>query len=69
MVGRERFFRSEGLDLPRYGDHIHPTAEGGRTWMDLVARWVTDESAVPILLETPARPGPPPDLVVFQQTH
>jgi lysophospholipase L1-like esterase len=69
VVGADHFFRSAGLELPRYGDHIHPTAEGGRTWMDLVARWLADESAVPILLDAPSRPGPPPDLVIFQQAH
>jgi hypothetical protein len=67
VVGRERFFRSEGMDLPRYEDHIHPTAEGGRTWMDAVAHWISDESGAPIALATPSKPGPPPPTQIFQQ--
>jgi hypothetical protein len=69
IVGRDHFFRSEGLDLPRYEDHIHPNAEGGRTWMDAVARWIADESSVPILMATPTVKGPIPEPVIFKQSR
>jgi hypothetical protein len=35
--------------------------------MDAVAHWIADDSATPILMTTPTKKGPPPDLLVFQQ--
>lgn len=34
------FFCSDGLDLPRGADHIHPTPAGGITWTDSIMRWM-----------------------------
>lgn len=46
------FFRTEGMELPRRNDHIHPTQEGGNIWTDSIMRWIPN-SAHPILAEYP----------------
>lgn len=46
------FFRSEGLDLPRGADHIHPTPKGGIIWTDSIMRWI-GSTPHPILAERP----------------
>lgn len=46
------FFRSEGIELARKRDKIHPTREASAIWFDSVARWMP-KSAHPIRLETP----------------
>lgn len=34
------YFDSNGLDLPRGADHIHPTPKGGIIWTDSIMRWM-----------------------------
>lgn len=34
------YFDSNGLDLPRGKDHIHPTPKGGIAWTDSIMRWM-----------------------------
>lgn len=46
------FFRSEGIDLPRGKDKIHPTPKGGVIWTDTIMRWIA-KSAHPIKAEVP----------------
>jgi len=67
IVGKDRFFRSSGLELARYEDNFHPTEEAGRTWMDAVAGWIVTSSATPIALDFPTKQGPPPDRQIFGQ--
>lgn len=47
------FFLSEGIELARKRDKIHPTREASALWFDSVARWIP-KSAHPIRLETPS---------------
>lgn len=37
---RGTYFDSNGLDLPRGKDHIHPTPSGGITWTDSIMSWM-----------------------------
>lgn len=46
------YFRTEGMDLPRGEDHIHPTPRGGVIWTDSIMRWIST-SRHPILNEVP----------------
>lgn len=65
-VGRERYFRSSDLTFERKKDHIHPTLASSERWMDAVARWIVDESGVPIRLAVPTKTGAPrPSARVF----
>lgn len=34
------FFRTEGLELPRSKDNVHPTPRGGVIWTDSIMRWM-----------------------------
>lgn len=52
---RGTYFDSNGLDLPRGKDHIHPTPNGGVTWTDSIMRWMA-RTPHPIPAEPPA-PG------------
>lgn len=47
------FFRSEGIELARKSDKIHPTRDAAAVWFDSIARWMP-KSAHPIRLETPS---------------
>lgn len=46
------FFRSEGIELERSKDHIHPTPKAGGIWTDSIMRWMKT-SAHPIPAELP----------------
>lgn len=52
---RGTFFDSNGLDLPRGADRIHPTPRGGIIWTDSIMRWIAG-TPHPILAEAPS-PG------------
>lgn len=47
------FFRSDGLELERRRDRIHPTQKAAAYQVDSLARWIR-HSAHPILMDTPA---------------
>lgn len=47
------FFRTDGMELKRKRDHIHPTREASALWVDSIARWMP-KSAHPILMDTPS---------------
>lgn len=47
------FFRSDGLELERRGDKIHPTVKAAAYQVDELARWIKT-SAHPIRMELPA---------------
>ncbi len=55
LVGSGRFFRSAELEFERKKDGIHPTLRSSQRWMDAVARFVVEQSSVPIRFETPAK--------------
>ncbi len=46
------FFRSEGINLDRKKDKIHPTRRASAEWIDSLMRWMP-KSAHPILAEIP----------------
>lgn len=46
------FFRTDGMQLKRKADHIHPTREASAMWVDSIMRWIPN-SAHPYLVETP----------------
>lgn len=45
-------FRTEGVEIPRGPDHIHPTRKGADVWADTIMRWIR-KSPHPILTEVP----------------
>ena len=45
-------FRAENIEIPRGGDHIHPTKRGADIWADTLMRWIT-YSKHPIMAEHP----------------
>lgn len=45
-------FRTEGIEIPRGGDKIHPTMRGAEIWADTLMRWIS-HSKHPILTEKP----------------
>lgn len=47
------FFKSEGIQLARKKDKIHPTREASAIWVDSIMRWMP-KSSHPILAEVPA---------------
>lgn len=47
------FFLSEGIELDRKRDHIHPTRKASVVWMDSIMRWIP-ASAHPIVMDLPA---------------
>ena len=54
------FFKTDGMELERRGDHIHPTQPAANIWVDSIMRWLP-KSSHPILAEFPAdslRPHP-----------
>lgn len=40
-IGKERFFPTEGFEIPRGGDHIHPTQKGADIWADSLMNWIS----------------------------
>jgi len=66
VIGSERFFRSAELELARKRDGIHPDREASARWMDLIAQWIENHSAHPILLQRPAVKAPRPQARVFE---
>lgn len=46
------FFLTNGMELPRRKDNIHPTREGGAMWFDSIVRWMP-KSAHPIRMKVP----------------
>lgn len=46
------FFRTEGMDLKRGPDHIHPVQSAADIWVDSIMRWMPS-TAHPILSEFP----------------
>lgn len=61
------FFLSNGMDFNRAKDGAHPTRSSAVLWMDSVIRWMPNNSAHPILLNTPVeRLGRPQKVVVLQ---
>ena len=59
-LGKDRFFRSEHLELPRKHDGIHPNAEGGRIWMNAVASWLSTESRFETQMNPPSHTAAAP---------
>jgi hypothetical protein len=59
-LGKDRFFRSEHLELTRKKDGIHPDAAGGRVWTDAIATWLGHESRFAITLQPPSKPAAAP---------
>lgn len=33
-------FKTEGIEIPRGGDHIHPTRRGADIWADTIMKWI-----------------------------
>jgi hypothetical protein len=65
-VGSERYFRSLDLTFERNRDGVHPTMASAKRWMDAVADWTVNRSAVPIRLDLPQKTGTPrPNVRVF----
>lgn len=50
---KNAFFSSEGIELRRKSDHIHPTRSASVIWTDSLMRWLP-KSHHPILMETPS---------------
>ena len=47
------FFRTEGMELDRKGDHIHPTRAAAALWMDSIMSWQSKRSSHPFLATRP----------------
>lgn len=47
------FFRTDGMELARKKDHIHPTRQASALWVDSIARWMPSSSH-PILMDVPS---------------
>ena len=47
------FFRTDGMELARKKDHIHPTRAASALWVDSIMRWMP-KSAHPILADFPS---------------
>lgn len=69
VVGKKSFFRTDGMQLARKKDKIHPTREASALWIDSVMRWLPS-SAHPFVAEMPSdsigksNPG-----IVFLKAH
>ncbi len=50
---RGSFFRTQGMELKRKADKIHPTRSASALWIDSVMRWMP-KSSHPILAELPS---------------
>ena len=65
-VGPGRYFRSLDLSFERNRDGVHPTLASAKRWLDAVADWTVNRSAVPIRLDSPQKTGTPrPSVRVF----
>lgn len=53
MLTDKHYFRSDGLELQRGKDNIHPVQSGSNKWMDAVMAWIP-RSAHPFKAEFPA---------------
>lgn len=53
MLSDRYYFRSDGLELERGKDNIHPVQSGSNKWMDAVMEWIP-RSAHPFLAERPS---------------
>lgn len=53
VIGKDRFFPSKVLKIPRAGDKIHPTFQGYTFWTDAIADWVMQEARHKIVLQKP----------------
>ena len=53
LCGPGRFFKSEGIELKRKSDNIHPTRKATIIWVDSLMRWM-ENSAHPILTHVPS---------------
>lgn len=58
VLGKDRFFRSAELELPRKKDGIHPDAEGGRLWTTAFVAWLGQDSRYSIEMNAPTREAP-----------
>lgn len=58
VVGKDRFFLSAELELPRKKDGIHPDAEGGRLWATAFVDWLAQDSRYAIPMNPPTRRAP-----------
>lgn len=47
------FFRTDGMELDRKKDHIHPTRTASALWVDSIMRWLPGSSH-PILMDLPS---------------
>lgn len=66
LLGDGRFFRSAEMRFERKKDGIHPTLAASEHWMDAVARFIVEKSAVSIRLAPPVTTGRPrPRVRVF----
>lgn len=69
VVGKKSFFRTDGMQLARKRDKIHPTREASAIWIDSIMRWLPS-SAHPFVAEIPSdsigksNPG-----IVFLKAH
>lgn len=52
VLPRGTYFRTEGMELDRGPDHVHPTRRAGALWADSVMRWIV-KSPHPIRAEIP----------------
>lgn len=51
-INPEKVFHTVGIEIPRGGDHIHPTRKGADVWADTLMRWIAN-SPHPILNQKP----------------
>lgn len=58
VVGRDRFFLSEGLELSRKKDGIHPDTAGGHVWVSAFVSWLATESRFGLEMVQPSSDGP-----------
>ena len=59
VVGKDRFFRSAGLELTRKKDGIHPDGAGGRAWTTAFAHWIGAGGRYEIRMAEPRREASP----------
>ncbi|MCH5224271.1 MAG: hypothetical protein J1E82_09540 [Muribaculaceae bacterium] len=59
------FFRTEGMDLKRGPDHIHPVQSAADLWVDSIMRWMPS-SAHPILSAYPDSVGKNPPITNYR---
>lgn len=53
LCGNGHFFRSEGIELERKADKIHPTKDASAFWVDSLMRWM-GKASHPILSDIPS---------------